>query len=86
MSKFPITKGDMLQRERTRLNSLTRLQLFDECYGNTSAELIGDLMEHYGEELGAGNIVPCALCGCDASAQQDEEVIDGEWHCEDCSL
>lgn len=84
MPKFPITKSDMFQRERTRLKKLSKLELYEEMHGYSYTELVDDLMETYEEDVREDTIVVCSNCGCDAQVEDAEEGEDGEWQCEDC--
>lgn len=77
------TREEMLTRERMRLNGMTRLQLFDELYGDSSLELREQLYETYEEEIDEGTIVACAKCGQDCSPEEGAEK-DEELTCEDC--
>lgn len=78
------TREEMLARERTRLNGLSRLELFDELYGDSSKNLRDDLLEAYEEELDDGAIVPCAGCGQDCIPETRVNNSSEDWFCQNC--
>ena len=80
-----LTKEGMLTRERMRLNSMDRLELFDELYGDTHSELVDALMETYEEEIDANEVVSCCDCGVDCIPGEDAEGYEDTWYCEDCA-
>lgn len=82
MAKF--TRDAMIANERLRLCGRSTLQLMMDYCDMSRSELIEELMEHYEEDVNAGNIVPCADCGQDCSPDEESEDPEAEWYCEKC--
>lgn len=75
---------ERMVRERNRLRKMSHLELFDELYGDSSNDIIDELMEQFEESVEANDIVPCSKCGQECFPEDSSDEDDAEWLCEKC--